>query len=125
MAAEVALRVAPPPERFRVTRRQPLEMEAFGSDRTLSEDDPGVNVPQGAAAHAKVGDEVLVHRDASGDYVVSPPLRQGHSNPAFVPLRVGDGETWNLPENAQAQFHDPIEIDGDGELDIEGSLEAV
>ena len=52
---------------------------------------------------------------------------QAHADvpPGFVPTLIADGETFTVPENTQALFTLPIDIEGDGILAVDGALAEV
>jgi hypothetical protein len=69
-AEKAAHRKSPLPERFKVLRKTPLLLEAYGSDLKLSEDDDDLEIGRGMRKLISKGDDVLVATDRDGDRVV-------------------------------------------------------
>lgn len=67
IARDVVMRTAPPPEHYKVIRKKPLTLEAFGSDLRLIDGEDGFSVPRGIRQHAKVDESILVGTDVHGD----------------------------------------------------------
>lgn len=71
LAREEARVAAPPVERFKVTRADPLVIEQIEGDLVLEEGDPDVEIDRGVLAdRPAVGDTVRVHHDGA-DWVVA------------------------------------------------------
>lgn len=63
-----ARRAVPGMKRFKVLRKEPLLLDAYGSDLRLGEDD--VDVDRNARLKIEKGDDVFVGTDDDGDRVV-------------------------------------------------------
>lgn len=84
--AEIA-NAAPRVERWRVVRKKPLTLEAFGSELRLVDGEDDFDVGRDVRHHAKVGDTVTVLADIHGDYTVVG-LASGFSSHAKKPKKL-------------------------------------
>lgn len=73
-ARQEALRAAPPPARYRVVRKKPFTLEAYGSEDRVVDGDDGFDAAA-IRTRAKVDDTVLVFTDEHGDRVALALLR--------------------------------------------------
>ena len=66
-----ALNASPPAERFKVVKLKPhLVVEAYASDRQLSDADDDVEVARGVRRLLAIGDDVRVVTDREGDHLI-------------------------------------------------------
>lgn len=68
IARQEAVRVSPPPRKFRVVKLSPFTVEALGSDARLVEDDDDFEIGRFVKSEAEVGDTVLVSTDGNGEH---------------------------------------------------------
>lgn len=66
-AGKAARRESPPAERFKVVRKSPLLLEAYGSGQKLAEDDSDFEISRGLRRMLSKGDDVMVITDREGD----------------------------------------------------------
>lgn len=125
IATKVVERTSPPVERYRVAKRKPLTLEAFGSEDRLIDGQDDFDVHRQIRIRARVDDTVTVHTDRHGDKVVSGlvhPAGQPELSDAFVPYKIPAGGRFTVPQYAQATFRLPIDIEAGSALDVEGVL---